>query len=71
VGDRGDALRARIDLPEDGPVDATGTVVRVAGGVTALDLRDFAGDGRERLAAFVLARQRAAAAAAEPAAAAA
>jgi hypothetical protein len=68
VGQKGDTLRVRIDLPDEGAVDATGTVVRVAGGVTALDLRDFTGDGRERLAAFVLARQRAAAAAAEPSA---
>jgi hypothetical protein len=66
VADRGARLRVRIELPDGGPVEAVGTVVRVAGGVTAFDLHDFVADGRERLGAFVLARQRAAAAAAEP-----
>jgi len=62
VARKGERLQVLVDLPDEETVEATGTVVRVAGGVTALDLRDFVGDGRTRLGEFVLARQRAAAA---------
>ena len=59
IGEVGDMVGVTLSLPDGNAASGRGSIVRAAGGVTAIHIAAFDGDGRNRLAALIVARQRA------------